>query len=268
MMITNIPVRALRHVNWTLDEHVLTVELNRPEKLNALNMAIKDELIELWAAVAQTPQVRAVVLTGRGRAFCVGGDSHDLAGAVRPDMVQGIRALDFCPGRTLDVPVILAVNGMCIGGALNFLADADVVIAAASAYFTDPHVTMGQVSGPEMVQLAAKTSFSAVATLGLSGRPYRLSADQAQRAGLVAEVVAESEVLSRAQAVGTMIAAQSPTAVRKTLEILRRRARTSVFVELDEAWDAVISQWPHHDSLEGPQAFLERREPCWAVPDC
>jgi enoyl-CoA hydratase/carnithine racemase len=252
---------------WHASEGIVTVTLNRPERLNALARQMQLELAGFWAALKDEPGLRCVILTGAGRAFCVGADTSDMAAAVRPDSGRGLDALNFCPARSVDVPVILALNGMCLGGALNFLADADIAIASEQAWLSDYHVTMGQVSGPPTVQLASKVSFTAVAPLALCGSAYRMSAQHALAANLVSEVVAAAELMPRATAVARMIAAQSPTAVRETLRILRRRAREPIEAELRDAWAAVVRQWSNADALEGPRAFAEKRPARWQEPE-
>jgi enoyl-CoA hydratase/carnithine racemase/ketosteroid isomerase-like protein len=251
---------------WERDGALLIVTLNRPDRLNALSRALQLELAEFWPKVQADSGVRCVIVTGAGRAFSAGADIADLTTGTRPRSDVGVHALDFCPGRCLDVPVIVAVNGLCVGGALNFLSDADIVVASEHAWFTDPHVSQGQVSGPEMLQLAAKTSFFSVTQMALSGSALRVRADRALAAGLVAEVVPHDRLLERAKEIGNEIAAQSPTAVRATLRILRRRARGPIAAELDQAWAAVVDQWSHPDAMEGPAAFAERRAPRWADP--
>jgi len=246
------------------DGYALIVTLNRPERLNALSRGLQDELRDFWPTVADDPGVRAVIVTGAGRAFSAGADTADLTAGNRP--VLGLDTLRFCPGRVLDVPVIAAVNGMCVGGALNFVADADLVIASEDAWFTDPHVTQGQVSGPEPLMLSAKAPYRPVLMLALCGNRYRMPAATALQAGLVNEVVPSADLLPRAKEIAAMIAAQSPTAVRKSLALMRRRVREPLLPHLEAAWQAVAGQWPHPDSLEGPRAFVEKRPPNWADP--
>jgi enoyl-CoA hydratase/carnithine racemase len=246
---------------------ILVVKLNRPDRLNALSRTLQDEMAVLWRRVKTDPSVRVVVLTGAGRAFSAGADTSDLTSATRPDATKGTHALDFSPARVLDVPVIVAVNGLCIGGALNFVADADIVLAAESAWFTDPHVTQGQVSGPEAIKLAAKASPYVVTQLALCGGALRLTAREASAAGLIGEVVADELLLDRAREIAAMIAAQSPTAVRKTLAGLRRVVREAIDAHVERGWNEVVAQWSHPDALEGPRAFVDKREPRWAAPE-
>src|SRR5450631_3409171 len=127
-------------------EHVLTLTLNRPEQRNAFDDAMRIELRDLWTEVRQDRSVRCIVLTGAGKGFCAGADMGGLDGERAPlgDDIQD--ELAFLPGRRLEVPVIVAVNGVCAGGGLHYVADADIVIASEDAWFTDPHVGVGQVS--------------------------------------------------------------------------------------------------------------------------
>jgi enoyl-CoA hydratase/carnithine racemase len=246
------------------DEGVLTVTLNRPGRLNALSISLRKELHSLWQRVRQDPAVRCVVLTGSGRAFSAGADTSELPAMSASPAAQA--GLEFCPAAVIDVPVILAVNGLCLAGALRLLADADIALAAGSAWFSDPHVSLGQTSGPVAAQLAAKSSSAAIAPLVLGGAGFRMTAADACRLGLVHEVVADAELLHRARELAAMIAAQSPTAVRATLAILRRRTRAAVAEELADAWAVTLRQWSHPDALEGPAAHSARRTPTWVEP--
>ena len=118
-----------------LRDAVLTVTLHRPGRLNALSLSLQRELAELWARVRRDAGVRCIVVTGSGRAFCAGADVADLAAMTAP--AGGDRGrIEFCPGACVDVPVIAAVNGPCLGAGLRLLADADLAIASDLAWFT------------------------------------------------------------------------------------------------------------------------------------
>jgi enoyl-CoA hydratase/carnithine racemase len=245
---------------------VLTVTLARPDQLNALNGQMREDLVALWAEVAQDSSVRVVVLTAAGRAFCSGADVGELATISRPgDRVDG-RGLSFCPAAIVDVPVIVAINGLCVGGGLRFVADADIVLASQDAWFSDPHVSMGQTSGPLALQLAAASSALAVAPLVLCGHGYRLTAGDAAARGLVTEVVPPAALTARAAELAGMIASQSPTAVRRTVGILRRVTREALEEQLSDAWASMGAQGGHPDTTEGPAAFADRRDALWVDP--
>jgi enoyl-CoA hydratase/carnithine racemase len=245
---------------------VLTVTLDRPERLNALSWNLRLELEALWTEVGTDAGVRCVVLTGAGRGFCAGADVDDLAGPRRARGDGLDDELSFLPGRRVDVPVVVAVNGVCAGGGLHFVADADVTIAARSATFLDPHVSVGQVSGIEPASLALRAPLTILSRMALLGRYERLDADAACRAGLVTEVVADDALAARAAELGAWIAAGSPTAVRATRRVLRRLEASLVEPAMDAGWCAVQTQWSHPDAAEGPRAFAERRPPAWTDP--
>lgn len=246
---------------WTAQDGVLTVTLNRPDRLNAISHRNRDELACFWAHWRRGAALRCIVLTGAGRAFCAGADMDDLVAQAQPPAEIGA-ALSFLPGRTLAVPVIAAVNGLCVGGGLCFVADADITIAAESAWFSATHVSMGQV-GAVNLELASRASFAAVAQTALSGAASRIPASTALSRGLISEITPDGELLSRASQLAQMIAAQSPEAVRATLRVLRARATGPIERELDDAWDAVVALWSHPDAAEGPRAHSEGRPPDW-----
>jgi enoyl-CoA hydratase/carnithine racemase len=168
------------------------------------------------------------------------------------------------PARVLPVPVIGAINGLCVGGGLQFLADADFAIASDQAWFSDPHVTMGQVAAVEHLRLVAKLPAPAIVQLMLLGAGYRMSAEQAHAAHLVTEVVPADRLLERALELARGVAAQSPTAVRVSLEFIRNFLRRQVAEDVEVAWRAVEQQRLHPDAAEGPRAFAEKRAPHWA----
>lgn len=248
-----------------LADGVLSVTLNRPDQLNALSFPMQRELADAWAAAQGDPEVRCVLLTGAGRAFCAGADVADLA-AMTATRSAGMQRVEFCPAASLDVPVVVAVNGLCIGAGLRFIADADVVIASEQAWFSDPHVTVGQVGTPVALALAEKASSAAVAQLFLSGSRFRMSADRALAAGLLGEVVAAGELAARALEIATWIAAQSPTAIRATVAALRRRHRAALGDHVAQAWAEVDRQQSHPDAAEGGRALSEGRAPRWTGP--
>jgi enoyl-CoA hydratase/carnithine racemase len=246
------------------DGHVLTVTLNRPAQRNAFDWAMRGELAGLWGATSDDDSIRSVILTGAGDGFCSGADVGDLDDVRRPAGEDIDDELAFLPGRNVDVPVIVAVNGVCAGGGLHFVADADIVIASDTAWFTDPHVSVGQVSGIEPASLALRVPVSAIARLALLGRHERWDAEQARTLGLVSEVVPRDQLLVRARTLAGAIATNSPTAVRATRRVLRGLEDAVVGSWMAEGWDAVQEHWAHPDSKEGPRAFFERRDPRWS----
>ena len=137
--------------------HVLVVTINRPERMNALNQNAHDTLRETWMSLRDDRSVRAIVITGAGdRAFCTGMDLQDHAarGGPRPAKADVHEELRQTP-LNCDVwlPTIAAVNGVCVGGGFHFVADADIVLMSSTASFIDTHVSVGQVTALEPIQL-------------------------------------------------------------------------------------------------------------------
>ena len=244
-------------------DHVLTVTLNRPEQRNAFSDPMRREMSEFWTRTREDRSVRCVVLTGAGKGFCAGADMDGLDG-VRAALGDDIHdELAFLPGRRLEVPVIVAVNGVCAGGGLHYVADADIVIASEAAWFTDPHVGVGQVSGIEPPSLALRVPMTALARMVLLGRHERWDAHQALALGLVSEVVPADRLLPRAQELAGWIAEASPEAIRRSRAVYRRFEEDVVGPAMAEGWEAVMRHWAHPDADEGPAAFLARRDPEW-----
>ena len=245
---------------------VVVVQLNRPDRLNALSAQLMLRLHEIWTELAADDTVRVVVLTGSGRGFCSGADAGFLSAARAPRGVGLAGELDFLPGRILDVPVVVAVNGVCAGGGLHFVADADIVLAARSATFLDPHVSVGQVSGIEPVSLALRLPLPVIARMALVGAAERLDAQRAFDLGMVTELVDDEALLERAASVAGAIAAASPESVRLTRLALRRLGDGLLEPLMAAGWEDVQRHWGHPDAAEGPLAFAEKRTPDWAAP--
>nr|WP_281363952.1 enoyl-CoA hydratase/isomerase family protein [Microbacterium immunditiarum] len=238
--------------------------MNRPHRANALTEPLMRDLRALWDAVSSTTGIRAVVLTGAGSAFCAGADAAMLSEPRTSIGADAAEELSFVPGPHLDVPVIVAVNGVCAGGGLHFVADADICIASERARFIDPHVTVGQVSGLEPLELMLRARRDTVVRMALLGRSEALDARTALEAGLVSEVVEPDELLAHALALGERIAAGSPEAIRITRATIRDFEADLLRRHLDAGWQAIQAHWPHPDANEGPTAFLEKRPPRWA----
>ena len=176
------------------------------------------ELEQAWQELDADPEVAVIVNTGDGRAFQTGLDVVQLArdpGALREQSRRTKRAeLRLTAWHNgVTKPVIAAVNGACAGGGLHFVADADIVIAASSATFSDPHVSLGQVSAYEVIGLAHKAPFEAVARMALLGVQERMSAARAYQLGMVSQVVdppdrLETVAQQLAEAIATIPAAR------------------------------------------------------------
>lgn len=243
----------------------LVVTLNRPQSANALNDELMDALAGLWRRVARTAGLRSVVLTGAGRAFCGGADAAMLAAPRARVGDTAAAELDFLPGAQVEIPVITVVNGACAGGGLHFVADADICVASSSARFLDPHVSVGQVSALEPLQLRLRMRPDILRRMVLLGRHESLSAADAERAGLVSEVVEPDALLRRGMELAEAIAANSPEAVRLSRRVLRTFEDRLIATDLDLGWELIRRHRFHPDATEGPSAFLGKRAPEWGT---
>jgi len=163
--------------------------------------------------------------------------------------------------------VIAAVNGVCAGGGLHVVADADIVIAASSATFLDPHVSIGQVAAYEDIALVLKSPMEAVMRMALTGRHERLTAARAHQLGILSQVVEPPDDLTDvAQALAEKIARNSPAAMEATKKALWGALEMGLTDACRAGARELVSMWGHPDQTEGPLAFAEKREPVWTLP--
>jgi enoyl-CoA hydratase/carnithine racemase len=200
---------------------------NRPNAGNALNAAMIDALPPAWAELDADPAVTAIVVTGAGRSFQTGLDMVQLSRepAALRDMSRRTRTADLrLTGWHLNVgkPIVTAVNGVCAGGGLHFVADSDVVIASTAASFLDPHVSVGQVSALEGIALARRVAFGTVARMAFTGAHERLSAERAYQLGWVSELTDPNQLRERAQELAEHIGSNDAEALRATKRALWR----------------------------------------------
>ena len=246
---------------------VLRLTLNRPDVLNSFNAPMAREVQDALAAAATNAGVRAVLLTGAGRGFCAGQDlaealpkegektPPDLGDFVRTTWNPIIRAI-----RTLEKPVVCAVNGTAAGAGANLAFACDIVFASSAATFIQSFAKIGVIpdSGgtfllPRIVGLQRATALTMLAE--------KLSAEQAREFGLVYKVVAPESLLDEAEACAKQLATQ-PT---RALGLIKRGFNHSLGVSLDAqlAYEEVLQREAGGtaDYAEGVQAFLEKRPP-------
>jgi enoyl-CoA hydratase/carnithine racemase len=251
-------------------DRIAVITLNRPERLNAINGKMSRELPVAWSAAKRDPDVRAVVVTGAGdRALCTGFDVADIAdssASVGEDSERGTYAslkLTAIHNRCWK-PVITAVNGMAVGGGLHFVADSDLVIAAEHAVFFDSHVGVGLVAGLEPIGFTRRVGMEHVLRMALMGSADRMSAARAREAGLVGEVVAKHELVTRALSLAEQIAANSPSALAATKRAIWQSLDRDMHAAIENGRSVIEEYRGHPDAAEGARAFGEKREPRWA----
>jgi enoyl-CoA hydratase/carnithine racemase len=205
-------------------DHVLTATVNRPEALNAFNLQMRREFAALWSHVKLEDSIHAVVMRAApGRAFCTGADSKDLDGVLGSDNIWS----QVDPGEQLGPkhnkcwkPVITAVHGMAAGGAFYWINESDLVICSDDATFFDPHVTYGAISAVEPIGMTYRLPLGEVLRMALLGNDERISAQTAQRIGLVSEVVPLEQLWPRARELAGIIASKPPAAIQGTVRAI------------------------------------------------
>lgn len=248
--------------------HVGVVTLNNPEALNALNSDMFQGLRDAWAEFEADRTIRSVVLTGTGRGFCSGADVRALeasAQARQGGQGSGDDPWPLFTARHVGFfkPVITAVNGVCAGAGLHFVADADIVIASNKASFVDTHVNVGQVTALEPIGLSRKIPLERLLRMVVLGKHERLSAEMAERIHLVSEVVPSDELMTRAMELAGLAAQASPQALQKSLKAIWGSLDYGLDAGYRYGWKLLAEHRTHPDAVEGPRAFAEKRDPNW-----
>jgi 2-(1,2-epoxy-1,2-dihydrophenyl)acetyl-CoA isomerase len=240
---------------------VLTITLNRPDVLNAFNRAMHDGLAAALKE-ARDPEIRAVVVTGAGRGFCVGQDLAEFREAPGDiaDRLRGSYHPNILAVRALEKPVIAAVNGPAAGAGLSFAAACDIRIAADSATFVPAFINIGLVPDSGGTFFIARLLGPARAFEWMSsGR--RLTAPEAHVWGLVSEVVEADGLMDHAAGIASVFAAMPTRAIGMTKRLFDAAPAKSLEEQLELEAQLQSAATQSYDFREGVAAFLEKREP-------
>lgn len=204
------------------DSGVAVVTLERPERLNSVDLEMAGELTAVWGRLRFDDGVRAVVLTGSGeRAFCTGIDRDVVVPQPSSPYSQDDPLLRIGPkANDLWKPVVAAVRGMACGGAFYLLGECEFVVADPTAVFFDPHTSYGMVSAYESMLMAARMPYGEAARTMLMGTAERMSARRAHEIGLVSEVTEEGGALAAAVRCAAVIAGYPAQGVQGTVRAL------------------------------------------------
>ena len=250
-------------VLFSVENHIATITMNRPEALNALNTALRQDMVEAWKRVNEDDDIRVGIITGAGRAFCSGGDLKE----IEQRRQQGLppRQEDPGPGgigfeatpSEVYKPLIAAVNGPAAGLGLGVAVFSDILIAAESAVFVASFVSRGVLSPATVTRLMQRVPVGWAMWMTLSGA--RIDAQTALRIGLVNEVVPQGELLDRAYEMAERIVSNSYVAVLATKEKMLQTLEQTMAHALAE--DGVFTKaWQNRsEASEGFSAFAEKR---------
>ena len=240
---------------------VATVTLNRPDKLNALNLTLVRELGEAIAALEADASVQVLILTGAGeKAFAAGADIAAMA-AMSTSEAKGFADLGHAVGARMEAarcPIIAAGNGFALGGGCEIALACDFIYASEKARFGQPEVSLGVIPGFGGTQrLARRVGIGRARELCFTGAI--IGAEEARSIGLVNAVVPHGELLGKVAEVARLIASRGPVAVAQCKRVLARGADVTLQVANELEAQAFASLFGTRDQREGMEAFLNKR---------
>jgi len=237
-------------VRYERDGHVATITYDRPEVLNAINGALRQDLNAAWERFRADEEAWVGIVTGAGRAFCVGADLRD-----------GAASAGTWPGSFWEIPTIAAVNGYCLGYGLTLVTACDFVLAADDAQFGMPEVRLGVPTIVGAIRLPRRVGMQAALELLLTGE--RIDATRAAEIGLALRVVPRAELLDEARRFADRLCTGAPLAVRAVKE-MAYRGQTLPWIDAVRMGEAMRRLAQNtEDAAEGRAAAAEGREPRW-----
>lgn len=245
---------------------ILEVTLDRP-KANAIDLVTSRIMGQVFADFRDDPELRVAIITGGGdKFFCPG---WDLKAAADGDEVDGDYGVGGFGGlqelRDLNKPVIAAVNGICCGGGLELALSADIILAADHASFALPEIRSGTVADAASVKLPKRIPYHIAMELLLTGRWF--DAVEANRWGIVNEIIAGADLMDRAWDLARLLASGPPLVYAAIKEVVRD-AEDSKFQDsmnriTKRQLGSIDQLYASEDQLEGAKAFAEKRDPVW-----
>jgi E-phenylitaconyl-CoA hydratase len=251
-------------VRYQLDGHVATITYHRPERLNAIDGAMRRGLNEAFSRFRDDQDAWVGIVTGAGRAFCAGADLRgegDPTGEFGGTFWERPTANSFESGWEIFKPVIAAVNGFCLGYGLTLVTWCDFVIASERAEFGFPEVRIGVPTIVGAIRLPRKINWQYAMELLLTGE--RIDATRAQEIGLAGWVVPHEELMDAARSLADRLVRGAPLAARAIKEVAARTADLPMTdaIRFGETMRRVVAAT--EDATEGWAAVLERRDPVW-----
>ncbi|TVP53758.1 MAG: crotonase [Gemmatimonadales bacterium] len=244
------------------DDGIAVITLNRPEKLNALNRAVRGELMEMVDALAEDDRVRVAILHGAGdKAFVAGADVSEFAArtpAEQRELYDHRRVYDAIAA--FPKPILCAIHGYCLGGGSELALACDLRVADRTARFGQAEIRLGLIPGAGGTQrLARLVGPGQAMRIALSGD--LVDAEEAYRIGLVEFLVDEGEHLARAREVAGRMARWSPVALRLAKRSIRAAFETPLSAGLELEKELFLAAFASEDGREGVRAFVEKRNP-------
>ena len=252
------------HILFDIKDGVALLTINRPEVYNATNFKLHNELSKVWLDLGQDDDVRVVVITGAGTAFSAGGDFDLIQDSIgNAKVIAGTmeEARDIVHNMiNLDKPVISAINGVAVGAGLAVAMLADISIASDKARFTDGHVRLGVAAGDHAAVIWPMLIGMAKAKYYLLTCDF-LDGTEAERIGLVSQVVPHDDLMDRAMDVANRLAKGSQQALKYTKRSLNQWLRQAEHTAFDYSLSLEMLGFFGEDVQEGLNSVRERRDP-------
>ncbi len=250
------------HIVVSTENGYAIVQLNRPEVLNALNMALMAELTDTLEALDKDDQVRCIILTGNEAAFAAGADIKEMAEASAVEMLLRDQFARWDRIRKIKKPLIAAVSGFALGGGCELAMACDIIIASETARFGQPEINIGVMPGAGGTQRLTRAIGKARAMeIVLTGR--FITSREACDAGLVNKVVPIEVLMDEARQLAREIASRPPVAVRLAKESVLKAFDTTLEGGLEFERKNFYLLFASEDQKEGMKAFTEKRKPAW-----
>ena len=250
------------NIKYEVKENIGYVTINRPKAMNALNMDVLNELYDVFTKIDADEALRAVIVTGEGRAFVAGADIAQMnqlnALEGRQMMTMGHKVMNLIEQNTK--PVIAAVNGFALGGGCELAMACDIRIASEKAKFAQPEVGLGIIPGFGGTQRLARLVGKGMAKYMILTTEM-IKADEAYRIGLVQKVVAPEELLTEAEKVAKTIASKAPIAVATAKSAINNGYDMDLKSASKFEIETFTAAFGSEDKTEGMTAFLEKRAP-------
>ena len=246
-------------VEFEVKDRIGYITLNRPQALNALDHQLQGDLEDVLGKVATDENVRVVIVTGRGKAFCAGSDIKDLHGVSISEADRIVRReARICQSiEELPHPTIAAVNGYALGGGCALALSHDIIIASETATLGFPEVKLGWNPPYHMAQLLGAVGKAVSMDLLLTGR--LIGVDEALRIGLISRIVPPDELMSTAESIANEIADNPPEAVRAIKEVLNNEDIFSYPTGVDYETRAFDLCFNTEEAKEKIKNFVEKK---------
>ena len=244
------------------NDHIMTVRLNRPERLNALHPPANVELGQVFDDFAADDDMWVAIITGEGRGFSAGNDlRYQAEGGKRLAAPKGFAGLTS--RWDLSKPVIAAVNGVSMGGGFEIALACDLIIASDKALFAlpEPKVGLAALAGG-LNRLPRQIGVKRALSMILTGR--HVSAEEGMSLGFVNDVVPHDQLMERTLEWANMITQCAPLSIRASKDVVYKSLDNSLRASMETQYDSVKALFSSEDFIEGPKAFAEKRPPNWS----